>query len=254
MINCKKIKNLQGENIFVESYEPRIIKGTIVLCHGITGCRKGRTMADNYFQVLANRLMDLNFKVVLFDFSGHGESEGNDYDVCLSKNASELEMILKQEAVGDVSFLAFSYGTAVLCYFLQTHVSFSPRRIAMISPCLYPNQSCFLTTKSIFGKDVVKGIENGEMDKNGYCVVGAKNFKLGKRIIEECKNFSPEYLTKFNNISLVLSGSDDVILDKSYNDEFCKKHSFKQVYLKASHSLYEEIEKAFDLIIEFFTK
>lgn len=57
------------------------MKSTIIFCHGITGCRKGRTKDDNYFQIVAKELMELSYKVVLFDFSGHGDSEGNDYDV-----------------------------------------------------------------------------------------------------------------------------------------------------------------------------
>ena len=32
-------------------------------------------MNDNYFQTLANQLMEKSYKVVLFDFTGHGESE-----------------------------------------------------------------------------------------------------------------------------------------------------------------------------------
>ena len=48
-------------------------------------------MADNYFQTLAKMLMEKGYKVVLFDFTGHGESEGNDYDVTLSKSIKDLE-------------------------------------------------------------------------------------------------------------------------------------------------------------------
>ena len=86
MIQVKTILNECGEKIFVETYVPNEVKSTFVFCHGITGCRKGRTKDDSYFQELAKKLMELNYKVVLFDFSGHGDSEGNDYDVVLSKN------------------------------------------------------------------------------------------------------------------------------------------------------------------------
>ena len=83
MIEKKIVLNSVNERLFVETYIPDKIKSTIVFCHGITGCRKGRTQGDSYFQVLAEELMNLNYKVVLFDFSGHGDSEGRDYDVCL---------------------------------------------------------------------------------------------------------------------------------------------------------------------------
>ena len=95
MVKSMYIKNENNEKILVEVYEPIEIKQTIVFCHGITGCRKGRTMNDNYFQTLANQLMEKSYKVVLFDFTGHGESEGNDYDVTISKSTKDLKNVLK---------------------------------------------------------------------------------------------------------------------------------------------------------------
>lgn len=256
MIKYDTILNSNGEKIFVETHVPNTVKSTIVLCHGITGCRKGRTKEDNYFQILAEKLMNLNYKVVLFDYSGHGDSEGNDYDVSLSKSTSELEIIFKEtvEDKDKVNFLAFSYGAAVLCNFLKLHQEISPHRMVFYSPCLYPLQSCFLNANSIFGKDVVKECENGMMDRNGFAVVGAKGFRLGKRMLTECEGFLPDYLEKFSENILVISGKKDVILDTQYNDAFCKKYNIKEVYLDTSHALFEDIGTAFDLTIDFFEK
>lgn len=85
MINEFTVLNENNEKLFVETYTPSTISSTIIFCHGITGCRKGRTTDDDYFQKLAIKLMKENYKVILFDFSGHGNSEGNDYGVTLSK-------------------------------------------------------------------------------------------------------------------------------------------------------------------------
>lgn len=60
------------KKILIEVYEPNKVDSTIVFCHGLTGCRKDRTKNDAYFQELDNRLMNLNYKIILFDFSGHG--------------------------------------------------------------------------------------------------------------------------------------------------------------------------------------
>jgi len=57
------ILNKENEKIFIETYTPSNIKSTIVFCHGITGCRKGRTLNDDYFQKLAIKLMNENYKV-----------------------------------------------------------------------------------------------------------------------------------------------------------------------------------------------
>ena len=85
MKNNKKLGD-----IFIEECCSEFTKETIVFCHGITGCRKGRTMDDDYFQKLAEKLMKLNYKVVLFDFSGHVNSDGKDKDVALEKSTEEL--------------------------------------------------------------------------------------------------------------------------------------------------------------------
>ena len=247
MIEKKYILNKNNEKICVETYTPKNIRSTIVFCHGITGCRKGRTMEDSYFQDLANELMEKRFKVVLFDFSGHGESEGNDYDVCLSKSTSELSTVFESEVEdkNNVSFLAFSYGATVLCNFLSKNKDIKPKKIVMYSPCLYPLEGCFLNRNSIFGKDIVEGYENGSLEKNKYVTVGAKNFRFGMKMIKECEKFSPDYLINFKDRIFVLSGEDDVILDTNLNRIFCMSNLIRHVYVKASHSLFEDLERVF---------
>ncbi len=250
----KYLLNKNNEKIYVETYTPDNAIQTIFFCHGITGCRKGRTMNDSYFQDLAERLMKNNFKVVLFDFSGHGESEGNDYDVTLSKSVSELKLVFDNEVLdkNNVSFLAFSYGAAVLCKFLSENKDINPNKIVMYSPCLYPLDSCFLNKDSIFGKDIVDAYNSRLLEKNGFVIVGAKNFKFGMGMINEGRGFSPDYLKKYSDRMLVLSGRNDIILDTKYNDEFCIKNNIKEVYFNASHSLFEEIEDVFKDTINYF--
>lgn len=250
MIDNKYLLNSNNEKIFVETYIPDKIKATIFFCHGITGCRKGRTMEDSYFQDLAKKLMNSNFKVVLFDFSGHGESEGHDYDVTLSKSVDELNIVFKSEAIKElpVKFLAFSYGAIVLCQFLKQNENINPQKIVLYSPCLYPNDSCFLNKDSIFGKDIVNGFNSN----NKYIIIGAKNFKFGIKMINECSNITPNYFERFSDKILVLSGTNDLILNKQYNDDFCKLNNISHVYFDASHSLYEKIDDVIKKTIEYF--
>lgn len=255
MIRELKILNEKNEKLFVETYTPDTVKSTVVFCHGITGCRKGRTIDDDYFQKLAIKLMKENYKVILFDFSGHGESEGNDYDVTLSKSTMELTRVLEQEHVhtDNINFLAFSYGAAVLSNYLSK-TNIIPRKIVFYSPCFYPLESCFLNGNSIFGKDIVKAYQDGSLKENGFVIVGAKNFRFSAKMIDECQNFTPNSLEKFSDRILCISGAQDVILDTTYNDEFCRKNHITNIYLNASHSLFEEISKAFEYTIDFFNE
>lgn len=254
MVETKTILNQNNEKIFVELHTPAHIKGTVVFCHGITGCRKGRTMEDNYFQLLADKLMQLNYKAVLFDFSGHGESEGNDYEVTLSKSTDELSRVFYEEVdqSKDIKFLAFSYGATVLGNFLSENPSVHPSKVVLYSPCFYPLESCFLNENSIFGKDILSAYNNGTLKQTGYAIVGAKNFKFGYQMIEDCKIFSPSQFEKISDKVLVLSGTQDVILEVKYNDKFCKENNIKMLYFNASHSLFEDICNVFTTTLEYF--
>lgn len=249
-----RIKNANNEELCVEKYTAVNAKATIVFCHGITGCRKGRTMNDDYFQILASLLENKGYNVVLFDFSGHGESEGNDKDVCLSKSVSELKTVFTNEVNPDlpVHFLAFSYGAAVLNDFLTENANINPKSIVLYSPCIFPSDSCFLSEKSVFGKDVCREYLDGTMGKSGYATVGVKGFRLGMKMIEECRKFTPDTIAKFRDKILVLSGKNDVILDTSFNTQFFIEKGIENIWLEASHSLYEEIGKAFDITINYF--
>ncbi len=243
-MNYKTILNDNNEKIFIETYEPATPQATIVFCHGITGCRKGRTTADDYFQKLAARLSKKGYKVVLFDYSGHGDSEGSSRDVCLSKSVSELEKVFESEVeTKAVDFLTFSYGTTVLCRFLEQHKDIKPNHIIMISPGLDPLNSGFLDGNNTFGKDIAKAYYSGEMKEKGYAIVGAKNFELGINFIEELKDFKPDYLIEVGSKLLMLSGKNDIIIDTKFNHEFCKKNHVENIDYEASHSLFEEIDK-----------
>lgn len=71
------------------------------------------------------------------------------------------------------------------------------------------------------------------------------------KMIDECKNFKPNYLNKFSDRILVLSGKQDIILNTKYNDDFSNINDITNIYLDASHSLFEEINTAFDYTINF---
>lgn len=253
MVKSMYIQNENNEKILVEVYEPISAKETIVFCHGITGCRKGRTMNDNYFQTLAKQLMEKSYKVVLFDFTGHGESEGNDYDVTLSKSTKDLKNVLENTIEKDetVNFLVFSYGAAVLANYLENENYVKANKIVMYSPCLFPLESCFLNKDSLFGKDIVEAYENGSLFKDGFTVVGAKNFKFSSKMIDECKSLNLKKYEENSRNILCLSGKNDVILNTKFNEEFCKKNNISNIYLNASHALFEEIDNAFEYTIKY---
>ncbi len=253
MIKNVKIKNSQGEKLFVEIHSPAAASTTIVFVHGFTGCRKGRSLEDNYMQTFATKLCRMGFKVVLFDLSGHGESEGRDRDVTLDKSVSDLSCVLSKLKVGltRVNFMCFSYGAAVLTKYLEQNKKVPPRSITLISPCIYPLESCFLNNKSAFGKDIAESYKSGKLAKAGFVTVGAKNFDVGFDFIQSLIKFKPDYLAKFTDKCLFLSGKQDAIMDTSFVDKFCNANKITNHYFDASHSLFEAMDKVQPLVANF---
>lgn len=253
MIKYVKVKNKQGEKLFVEIHSPVTSISTVVFVHGFTGCRKGRTLEDNYMQAFATKMCRMGFRVVLFDLSGHGESEGQDKNVTLEKSVGDLTSVLSKLKVGltKVNFLGFSYGATVISRFLEQNKSVSPRSISLISPCLYPLESCFLNNKSLFGKDIVDSYKSGKLAKVGYVTVGAKDFNVGFDFIQSLIKFKPDYLAKFVDKMLIMSGKQDAIMDTKFVDSFCNTNKITNHYFNASHSLFEAMDKVQPLIANF---
>lgn len=68
-------------------------KKTIVMCHGMTSTKQCRR---NQLLKLANRLWEDDYKVIQFDFIGHGDSSGKDLDVSLSSFNKDLTTIINK--------------------------------------------------------------------------------------------------------------------------------------------------------------
>ena len=253
MIKNVKFKNPQGEKLFVEIHSPQAPVSTIVFVHGFTGCRKGRSLEDNYMQTFATKLCKMGFRVVLFDMSGHGESEGKDKNVTLDKSVADLSTVLSRLKVGltRVNFMCFSYGATVLTKYLEQNKGVNPRSITLISPCIYPLESCFLNNKSLFGKDISESYKSGKLAKQGYVTVGAKNFNVGFDFIQSLIKFKPDYLIKFSDKILCMSGKQDAIMDTSFVDKFCNANKITNHYFNASHSLFEAMDKVQPLVANF---
>lgn len=85
------IKNHLGEKLdtWVETPEGKV-KANIIMVHGF-GTNKGETAG--YFDDISKALVNDNFRVIRFDFSGYGKSEGRQEDVCYTKQVGDLKSV-----------------------------------------------------------------------------------------------------------------------------------------------------------------
>jgi len=66
------------------------VKASIVMVHGF-GTSKHETAG--YFDDLSSALVNDHYRVIRFDFSGYGNSEGRQEDTCYQKHVKDLKMV-----------------------------------------------------------------------------------------------------------------------------------------------------------------
>ena len=83
------IKNNNNEKIdtLVEWDDSKTIKANVIMVHGL-GTDKNETA--NYFVDVSHALVADSYRVIRFDLSGYGASEGHQRDACYSKHVGDL--------------------------------------------------------------------------------------------------------------------------------------------------------------------
>jgi len=85
----------------------------IVLCHGLKGDKTER----NSFNKLVEKLQNQKINSFRFDFRGHGESSGNDYEMTVTKEVEDLEKTIEMlQNKGFIEFviLGASFGGSIM--------------------------------------------------------------------------------------------------------------------------------------------
>ena len=71
--------------------ESEIKDKIVIMCHGI----RGNKDECGAFTLLSKRLLENGYSSFRFDFNGHGESEGKDLDMTITKEINDLESTVK---------------------------------------------------------------------------------------------------------------------------------------------------------------
>ena len=107
-----EVRNEQGEKLDVLVEGKADAKATIIFVHGL-GTNKNE--GNNLFGEIASKLGD-RYRIVRFDLSGCGASEGKEEDFNLRKWSRDLDSVLKYVKAhykGEVFIIAHSFGTFV---------------------------------------------------------------------------------------------------------------------------------------------
>lgn len=216
---------------------------TAIIIHGFGGDRNGTI---NFRLNHAKYLTERGFVVFRFDFSGSGESDGDFYDMTVSREEKELEMIhdfakMKYFVDNDkIYWIGHSLGgvlSSLMAYKLK------PKAMVLLAPASDMNDKDYL-------KVMAKTVFEGEI-KNAKKLENNKTYEEMIAKIEDAdiggvkihKNFLIDFIrkdiygsaSKYHGKVLIIRGTKDSLVFKDSNEKLQKAYE---------DARYEEIKGA----------
>lgn len=228
-------------------------KPTVLMFHGFGAVR------DEYFcsfVQISRLLAKKGIVAIRFDFSGHGESDGNFLDYTFSNEVFEgtklVEFVKTLEYVDSdkVSLLGMSLGS-VAASMVAGLMNDKIAGLCMWSPAAV-FQDEILKNKTLQGKSIAEVAEKGYFDFN--------SLKLGKNFFEDLKKVEI-YPTaqKYQGVVKIIHGKDDWIAPVEYAQKYVATYQ-QEVDLTvidgADHSWGDVVtrEQLFNTTLTFFDK
>jgi len=227
------------------------IDKVVVMCHGI----RGNKDECGSFIKLSEKLYDSGYSSFRFDFNGHGESEGKDYNVTIKQEILDLENTIKMlnnKGFKEFILLGGSFGASI--------VSLLP----------YDYYECIKGLVLWYGALDYEYIKYGNLFTEENRIIAArdgfykskslnsgKEFKFGLELFNEIDNIKPyEELEKNKLPKLFVHGDVDSAIPHQLSEEISKKCSnSKFVFIKNGEHCFknskESLNKAIDTTIDF---
>lgn len=219
---------------------------TIIMFHGFGGDRNGSSFfrTDN-----AKFFTKKGYIVFRYDFSGSGESEGDFYDMTLSREIEEANMIyddiVKQEFVLDNEITLYGHSLGgVISVILAERINV--KNLILLAPAVNLNDVNEESEKA--KKELISKAYDDGFDIGGKII--SYNF------LKDAKKYDIySYAQSFEQNVLILRGEEDIIVNDHCNKKLSKiyKKASYHVIENADHSFrdYYAREKCYELMDEF---
>ena len=226
-------------------------KKTVVMSHGLTSSKDGRR---GQLLKIAETLCADGYRVVQYDFRGHGESSGQDLDVNLTALTTDLQTVIETFVTDDDYYLfGFSFGGLTTCRYLYTTKNTSVKKVVLIGPPLDPINSSLLNPKEFCQPEIQAAIDDGSLERDGYTYWSSKDFRVSKNLLDEC--YAYDYKAAIACLigrTLLLQGTNDKNVDYEYNAKYAKEYDLDYKEFDASHSLWEVIDEVAQIIANYY--
>lgn len=238
---CSLIANVSKEKI-------------VILCHGIRGDKNER----DSFIALAEKIQKQGCSTIRFDFRGHGESTGNDYEMTISKEIEDLENVIKfliNKGYKEIIVLGASFGASIVA--LCDYSKFNEVKALIFWYGALDNYDTLRTDNFLSDRNKEIALRDGFY--KSYNKAG-KVFRFGISLFEEIDKYKPRENIQNNNYpKLFVHGLSDETVSYEVSVEVCKKCENATVELieNGSHSFddnAQSLKQAIESTINFIKK
>ena len=192
----------------------------VIMCHGI----RGNKDECGAFIKLSEELLKIGYSSFRFDFNGHGESDGLDKDMTITKEISDLETtvnMLQEKGYKEIVLLGGSFGAGIVSLFPFEKYN-NVKAIVLWYGCLDYDYARF---GNLFTEENMK-----QAEKNGYYISKSMNtgeeFKFGLELFKETYQYKPyESLKECNLPILFVHGDKDSALPFKLSETVSKQYS-----------------------------
>lgn len=227
---------------------------TVIMFHGFGANR------IEYFSSFVNmsRLLEKNnIASVRFDFSGHGESDGDFFDVTISNEVNEgkqiIDFVKTLEFVdpNNINLMGMSLGS-VVASIVSAEKSEDVQSLCMWSPAAVVVDEIKIN-KTLQGKPYAK-----EIEQKGY--FDFNTLKVSQKLIDDAINLNIyDKAEKFDKDVLIIHGDKDWIAPVKYSETYIEhygKTAKLEVISGADHSwgTVDQREQLFNKTLNFFLK
>ena len=223
----------------------------VIMCHGIRGNKEER----GSFTYLAEKLHEEGYSSFRFDFNGHGESSGKDFEMTISKEILDLKNtinMLKEKGYRKFVLLGGSFGASIVSLFPYNEFDNIKGIVLWYGALNYD----YIKYGNLFTEENKKIAEN-----NGFYISksmnSGKEFRFGLQLFNEVDMYKPyEELKKCNLPKLFVHGKIDSAVPYKLSkevSEMCNNSKFELIE-NGEHTFQnsrEAIEKAVDVTIKF---
>jgi len=237
------VKNIFGELLKIEINKSIKIESkknpTFLILHALGGRKENKTI-----NFIAKKLPNYGFNTVQFDFSGHGESEGNLKDCTISKQLTEIDTVIN--SLSKYNFL--NLNKIILLgnsFSVLTAIAFACKSPLISSLVLISGRANYIR----WIDTLEKNDERYYLDEYNY---------VEQSFIEDYKKYNPLNIIKKLEIPiLIIHGEKDELIPVEEANLLFQSINSKNKYLKiingADHR-YSDIklkEKVFECILNF---